>query len=815
MKMTVDNAQVNRGGCVRRERRFNMKATAKSFQILSAGIYTDHIAAILRELGCNAADSHTAAGKPDVPIRVHLPNSLEPFLAIEDDGIGLDDIEIRGQYVCPNCDHTENSDFDSENCPECGCKLSEANFEPGIYTTYFDSDKTDDEDLTGCLGLGSKTPMAYTDQFGVVAVKDGTRNIYSAFLDEQKMPAIVRLHTETTTDPNGVRVEMAVNPDDFDKFVSKAGYVYQWFTTTPELSGVTDFVWPEDQTFLMETDDYAIVDKGFDAYSAGGGTAVLMGNVRYQLEFSDFDYKTRSKFTEVETMLLKHGVTLKVSLAEGCDVAASREKLQMTARSVETIKRKLALAEADCLVEVQKRIDDCTTIWDARLKYGELMSKTILGAIAKKSKVDPLWMGRDCNPFVSFITYEEIEQLVYPRDDSKLLDGESDEDSRLPGPPQLVIKKRSITMAKGISCFLRSPQRRTNRFGEDPSDIFDKTHGLEGFKIESNVRIFVQDVTHGSYAAVERFLRENLGVNVYLVVDVEEYDLQTFLDDTGLSEVTELVSTLPKPDRATRGLKKQKKTAKAVRFVGGRHDSASYCWEDHTIEDLDEGGVYVEVHRYSWRAGKLCGGDGTYHEPRLLKSHMTNARKIDPNLGHVIGMRKALVEKVANNPNWVRLDQHIINCIVAQAELADNAVAYGVWLAVNNDSHYLHRIIDMLGELDWATNSKVGSLLRETLMFRNCGTREVKAFRENRNQYGYLVDEHLDDDGVDYTSVIDDLKRQWKTLWDNYPMMAFVEWGRLNGRDDRLQRVIDYINAVDGYTPKVTVEVEDDAAEAA
>ena len=798
MKLTVDNATVARGGCVRRERVFNMKATAKSFQILSAGLYTDHFAAILRELGCNSADSNTKAGKPLTPIRVHLPNTLEPFLSIEDDGMGLDDVEVRGEYVCPNCEHTEDSDFDKEVCSECGCKLSEANFEPGIYTTYFESDKTDAEDLTGCLGLGSKTPLAYTDQFSVVAVKDGIRNVYSACLNEAKMPAIVRLHTEKTTDGNSVKVELGVNPDDFAKFEQTAGYVYQWFTTKPEITGVEDFTYPEDQTFLMETEDYGIVDKGFNEYSSGGATAVLMGNVRYTLNYGDFDYKTQNKFSKVEAMLLKHGVFLKVSLKEGCDVAASREKLQMTARSVETIKAKLAIVEMDCLVEVQKRIDECTSIWDARIKYDELMSKTILGAIAKKSEVDPTWKGRECNPMISFTSYRDEAYLEYPRDDNRLLSGD---DNILPGPPQQKFKKIPVVMAKGSSCYLRSPQR-----GRSDEDIFDKSHGLEGVKVGNNVHVFIQDVAHGSYAAVERFLRDNYGSTVVLIAERESYTLQTFLDDSGLSEVTKLVSTLPKPERQANKAK-QKKTAKAVRFVGGDRyqERSSYMWEDHTIEDLDEGGVYVEVNRYNWSAGKLSNNEMT--EPRFLSNHVTKVRAFDPNLGEVVGLRKALIKKVENNPNWVRLDQHIVDLVKADADLLNDAIAYGVWLAVKSGGDEVKNQMDSLHGKDWAAHSTLGSLLNETELFRNCGSKEVRAFRNIRENYGYIVDEHLPT-GVDYTSLIEGLKKQWETIAETYPMMRFVSWN-WSMRDDKLETVVDYINSVDGHTPKVGV-IEDE-----
>jgi hypothetical protein len=98
---------------------FAIKSTAKSFQILSSGLYANKIRAVIRELSCNATDSHTAAGTQDTPFDVHLPNSLEPYFSIRDYGIGLSQDQVTS-----------------------------------IYTTYFESTKSGSNDYIGALGLG-------------------------------------------------------------------------------------------------------------------------------------------------------------------------------------------------------------------------------------------------------------------------------------------------------------------------------------------------------------------------------------------------------------------------------------------------------------------------------------------------------------------------------------------------------------------------------------------------------------------------------------------------------------------------------------
>ena len=137
---------------------FRIRNSAKAFSILSSGLYANKVRAIIRELSCNAVDSHTAAGKSDTPFDVHLPNSLEPWFSIRDYGTGLSAEQVTN-----------------------------------IYTTYFESTKTASNEFIGALGLGSKSPFSYTDNFTVTAVQNGIKGVYTAFINESGVPSIAQL----------------------------------------------------------------------------------------------------------------------------------------------------------------------------------------------------------------------------------------------------------------------------------------------------------------------------------------------------------------------------------------------------------------------------------------------------------------------------------------------------------------------------------------------------------------------------------------------------------------------------------------------
>jgi len=276
---------------------FRIRNSAKAFSILSSGLYANKIRAIVRELSCNAVDSHTAAGKQDTPFDVHLPNQLEPWFAIRDYGTGL------------NHDQVTN-----------------------IYTTYFESTKTNSNEFIGALGLGSKSPFSYTDNFTVTAVKDGKKGIYTAFINDQGVPSIALMMSEDTTDPSGVEVKFAVNDRwDFDKFRQEAREVYTYFKLRPVVSGVSDFQFRD-----VEYDTKDII-PGVHSYQNGNRRSVaIMGNIAYPIEIPQAD----QSISELRN-LLNCGLEMHFAIGE-LDFQASREGLSYIPQTIESIRKKLA-----------------------------------------------------------------------------------------------------------------------------------------------------------------------------------------------------------------------------------------------------------------------------------------------------------------------------------------------------------------------------------------------------------------------------------------------------------------------------------------
>jgi len=299
---------------------FRIRNSAKAFNILSSGLYANKVRAIVRELSCNAVDSHVAAGKQNTPFDVHLPNALEPYFSIRDYGTGLSHDQVTN-----------------------------------IYTTYFESTKTSSNEFIGALGLGSKSPFSYTDNFTVTAVQNGKKGIYSAFINEQGVPSIALMMDEETTDPNGVEVRFAVEDRyDFGKFRDEARYVYEYFKLRPVISGNAEFTFKDPE--YKEENIIPGVHYSSDNYARG--SYAIMGNIKYPIDIPNAD-----KVLGGMHGLLSCGLVMEFKIGE-LDFQASREGLSYIPQTIEAIKNKLLELNSQLAIHIAQEAEKIDNLWE-------------------------------------------------------------------------------------------------------------------------------------------------------------------------------------------------------------------------------------------------------------------------------------------------------------------------------------------------------------------------------------------------------------------------------------------------------------------
>jgi hypothetical protein len=288
VKHAQDNVKGSAG--LEQTQAYTIQANAHAFKVLSSGLYSDKVRAVLREIGCNAADAHIEAGIADRPFHVKLPNALDDQFFVKDWGPGMAHDEVMR-----------------------------------LYTSYFTSTKQQSNDMTGAFGLGSKSPFSYVDSYTVVSVSGGRKRTYALYLDNHGLPT-VSLMAEEEPDKDwqsGVLVSFAVRPGDYEEFLEKAQEVFQWFSVPPRITGAKTKIEPLAR--LRTCDDFMVTEKLHSH-------CVVMGNVRYPVDWSKLSPKGASK-------LLWEGrnITLKAKIGD-LDIVASRENLEYTEHTLRSLR---------------------------------------------------------------------------------------------------------------------------------------------------------------------------------------------------------------------------------------------------------------------------------------------------------------------------------------------------------------------------------------------------------------------------------------------------------------------------------------------
>ena len=324
MKIETTDHTLERGN-LGNESRFRIRSNARAFSILSSNLYADKIRAVIRELSANARDSHVAAGSHDLPFDVHLPNNMEPWFSVTDYGTGLSHDQIMD-----------------------------------IYTTYFASSKSDSNDYIGALGLGSKSPFAYTNTYDVITNFNGEKHSYVMFISENGEPSVAHMGTNPTTDPNGVTVKVPVKTSDFHNFRHSAELVFQWFDLAPVVIGNSSYKKSSVKKELSG-DGWYLYDN--TNYYHRSGAVARMGNVVYPINSN----QVNKKFYNMLVM----NVVVEFKIGE-LDVAASREELSYDPVTVKVIEARLEKMAADLLKVVEAKFADCKTLWEARVALSEM-----------------------------------------------------------------------------------------------------------------------------------------------------------------------------------------------------------------------------------------------------------------------------------------------------------------------------------------------------------------------------------------------------------------------------------------------------------
>ena len=700
---------------------FRIRNSAKAFNILSSGLYANKIRAIIRELSCNAVDSHAAAGKKDTPFDVHLPNTLEPHFSIRDYGTGLSHEQVTQ-----------------------------------IYTTYFESTKTASNEFIGALGLGSKSPFSYTDNFTVTAIQHGKKGIYSAFINGEGVPSIALMMQEDTDEPDGVEVKFAVSERyDFDKFRQEARSVYKYFGLRPVISGNGDFGFDNAE---YESKD---IIPGVHSYKNGGYHSIaVMGNIAYPIEIP----KSDQSLGDLRN-LLACGLELHFGIGE-LDFQASREGLSYIPQTIESIKRKLEALNAALAVVLAKEADAIPNLWDRAVFLSKKKESKLWNAAVIKYATDtnlPTFdakhgYGARCKTFNLKVEDLSKNWNIQIR--------------------QLRHGRGSKTVSNGKS----STEYADNR-AKDANGHYI-TWQEWPVPVDADSHFIINDLKTGAGERARYHYRET-GCDVYsrTIWVLEKVDKTKDMD---LKSFFAAIQEPPTARRFAASTLKQRERENMGRNVSilklERRGGSGYrrSDEDYVWRDAGDTGKFVDTETYYYVP--LSGFTMLSAKGYTSGKELHDDVKSLPGLfsGEIYGVRKSDIEEIKKKANWKNFEDHIADKLNGKdnSKLLMSLVRSGL----DHADMFSYNNFSILAEID--ANSPYAKLVK---VFE-----KVDKFTGNRYNIDRLFRKFAPSANLSPEALVIKYQKELNDVNRRYPLLTKLSTYRVEASD-----IAEYVNLID------------------
>ena len=250
----------------------------KMFHILS-NLYSNPLGAVVRELSTNCLDGHKIAGSEELPFDIILPGRMDMsnFITFRDYGPGMP--------------HEIITD---------------------IFTTFGQSTKNNNNLETGCLGLGSKSPLAITDSFTVTSVNDGYKTTYSVSKDAQRKPILAKFGSVETDEDNGLSVTVPLSSTHQDNVLNEIKNQLRYFKVKPNVYQGDHLIkinWEDNSDYFEITPEIFIRRENYLKNSK-----IIQGEIGYEFNFQTFlnsfniiDDSEHVDFLEQDNLKISHG----------------------------------------------------------------------------------------------------------------------------------------------------------------------------------------------------------------------------------------------------------------------------------------------------------------------------------------------------------------------------------------------------------------------------------------------------------------------------------------------------------------------------
>jgi len=214
--------------------------------VLSRDLYQRPVEAVLREVLINAIDAHTEVGIDGVPVILHLPTPLDEVFFVRDFGPGMSHEDVLD-----------------------------------IYLTYGASTRRKDNLAHGGLGLGTKSPLAYTDSFTVISRHGGVEREYLIYYNEEGIPQLSHRRSDLT-DETGLEVRFTTRQTyEYETFCKAAEAVLPYI---PHGRVKIEYDWNVQRPLIITSPVYRSRTDALGLRANLRGAEMVMGYYRYAID---------------------------------------------------------------------------------------------------------------------------------------------------------------------------------------------------------------------------------------------------------------------------------------------------------------------------------------------------------------------------------------------------------------------------------------------------------------------------------------------------------------------------------------------------
>ena len=314
--------------------------------------YSNPTLAVVREISANALDANAEANASR-PIEVTIPSSLNPHFVVRDFGGGLSQEDVFG-----------------------------------LYSKYGKSTKRDSNNYIGAFGIGKFAPLSYGSNFTCVSYHKGTKTSYNVFVNEDDDTKIVKMDEVSTSEPNGLSVEVAVSDDDVDSFREVVKNFFRFFNDEemPKFIGVgEDEKFFDDYEVIMEAEDkgWWILDDKADYWSRSHHNShAVMGRVHYPLDVGSMNWdsfkkddseESKKEVDHLRELASQDNVYIRFDIGQ-LKLHHSRESLEYNKNTQKEIVSTLRKVQSEIAEIAKEKLGNAEDLWDAISKYAQVIN---------------------------------------------------------------------------------------------------------------------------------------------------------------------------------------------------------------------------------------------------------------------------------------------------------------------------------------------------------------------------------------------------------------------------------------------------------